>query len=138
MKYIVLALTLLIFNYQPVNAAEGALNKKYFTDIYNNLQNNHFNRGECAPFEIDDNIEGKIRYYKETITLEGPGPDGPNGTNRFKPNCNDVVIFNDNDIYLVDQISFNKSNLFKSIIKICLILICFSFLFNSNNFHLFK
>ena len=99
MKYIVLTLTLLIFNHQSVNATESTLNKKYFTDIYNNLQNNHFNLGECVPFEIDNNIDGKIRYYTETITLEGPPPDGPNGTNRFKPNCNDVVIFNDNHIY---------------------------------------
>ena len=88
MKYIILALTLLIFNYQSVNAAESALNKKYFTDIYNNLQNNHFNRGECIPFEIDDTIEGNIRYYSN-----------PNSNNRYKPNCNDIVIFNDNDIY---------------------------------------
>ena len=99
MKYIILTLTLLIFNHQSVNATESTLNKKYFTDIYNNLQNNHFNLGECVPFEIDNNIDGKIRYYTETITLEGPPPDGPNGTNRFKPNCNDVVIFNDNHIY---------------------------------------
>ena len=88
MKYIILALTLLIFNYQSVNASESALNKKYFTDIYNNLQNNHFNRGECIPFEIDDTIEGNIRYYSN-----------PNSNNRYKPNCNDIVIFNDNDIY---------------------------------------
>tara|TARA_B100001057_G_C22794908_1_gene929180 strand:+ start:147 stop:1706 length:1560 start_codon:yes stop_codon:yes gene_type:complete len=107
MKYIIIAIIAIIFSYQSVNASENTLNKKYFTNIYNNLQNNHFKRGECVPFEIDYNIKGKIRFYSEIIVLEGPDLEGPNGINRFKPNCNDVVIFNEGDIYFG---TYSKSN----------------------------
>ena len=88
MKYIFLSVVFFILNYQAVYATENIMNREYFSEIHNTLQDNHYSLGECVAFEIDDNVKGGIAYY-----------ESPESNKRFKPNCNDVILFNDRDIY---------------------------------------
>ena len=87
MKYIFLSAIFFILNYQSVYATENTMDREYFSEIHNTLQNNHYSRGECVAFEIDDNVKGGIAYY-----------ESPKSNKRFKTNCNDVILFNDRDI----------------------------------------
>tara|TARA_B100001093_G_scaffold239990_1_gene229813 strand:- start:258 stop:1763 length:1506 start_codon:yes stop_codon:yes gene_type:complete len=88
MKYIFLSAIFFILNYQAVYATENIMSREYFSEIHKTLQNNHYNHGKCVAFEIDDSVKGGIRYY-----------ESPKSNKRFKPNCNDVILFNDGDIY---------------------------------------
>ena len=88
MKYIFLSVIFFILNYQSVYATENTMNREYFSEIHNTLQNNHYSRGECVGFRIDHNVKGGIAY-----------DESPKSNKRFKPNCNDVILFNDRDIY---------------------------------------
>ena len=64
MKYIFLSAIFFILNYQSVYATENTMDREYFSEIHNTLQNNHYSRGECVAFEIDDNVKGGIGYYE--------------------------------------------------------------------------
>ena len=64
MKYIFLSVIFFILNYQSVYATENTMDREYFSEIHNNLQNNHYSRGRCVAFEIDDNVKGELDTTK--------------------------------------------------------------------------
>ena len=70
MKYIFLSVIFFILNYQSVYATENTINREYFSEIHNTLQNNHYSRGECVAFEIDDNV--KESDLKKILLCEVP------------------------------------------------------------------